>query len=77
MPIKPENLKSLLQTAFPEADIEVVATAGDNDHFNVSVISAAFNGVSMVNQHKMVYDSLGGRVGTEIHALSLKTKAKQ
>ena len=50
--------------------------AGDNDHFAAMVTSAAFKGKSRVQQHQMVYEALGGRMGGALHALSLQTAAK-
>jgi stress-induced morphogen len=47
--------------------------AGDGDHYLARVTSPAFAGKSRVQQHKMVYDALGGRMGGELHALQLTT----
>ena len=65
-----EQIKSLIQAGFPGAHVEV---DGDGRHFNAIVVSHLFSGKSMLQQHQMVYKSLGGRMGTEIHALSIKT----
>ena len=48
--------------------------AGDNNHFSATVTSSQFNGKSKIEQHKMVYNSLKGKMGNELHALSIKTK---
>jgi stress-induced morphogen len=50
--------------------------AGDNDHWAAMVVSSAFKGKNRVQQHQMVYAALKGRMGGELHALSLQTAAK-
>ena len=71
-----ERLRGLLQEAFPEAtDLSVVDRTGGGDHFQVSVESGRFAGLSLVDQHRLVYDALSGPLedGT-IHELRIKTK---
>lgn len=65
-----EHIRLLIQAGLPGAQVEV---DGDGRHFSAIVVSELFSGKSMVQQHQLVYKSLGGRVGTEIHALSIKT----
>ena len=69
MAMKLEELKSLLQAAFPNAEVQVVDLAGDGDHYKAIVRSALFAGKSRVEQHKMVYAALQGRMGGALHAL--------
>jgi len=66
----PEEIQRLLEHGLPGARVRV---DGDGRHFEAVVVSAAFAGKNMVQRHQMVYSALGGRVGNEIHALSLKT----
>ena len=54
------------------ADAEVIVK-GEGDHFEATVVSQQFEGRSMVQQHQMVYATLGERMGGEIHALALHT----
>ena len=71
-----ERLRGLLETAFPEAaDLSVVDRTGGGDHFLVSVQSGRFSGLSLVDQHRLVYDALAAPLqdGT-IHELRIKTK---
>jgi stress-induced morphogen len=71
-----ESLRTLLEHAFPEAsDLDVVDRTGGGDHFQVSVRSGRFRGLSLVDQHRLVYDALAGPLqdGT-IHELRIKTK---
>ncbi|MCK5498551.1 MAG: BolA family transcriptional regulator, partial [Gammaproteobacteria bacterium] len=46
---------------------------GDGRHFQVIVVSDAFSGKNMVQQHQLVYQTLGDKVGGDIHALSINT----
>jgi acid stress-induced BolA-like protein IbaG/YrbA len=50
-----------------------VIVDGDGTHFSAVVVSEEFQGKSMVQQHQLVYKTLGDKVGADIHALSLKT----
>jgi stress-induced morphogen len=74
MPLPATEIKTRIQTALPDATIALVDLAGDNDHWQVTVTSAAFADVPRVKQHKMVYDAIGGDMGTTLHALSVITK---
>lgn len=67
----PTDLQNLLQTAFPGAAVEV--RSEDGVHFAARIVDAVFEGKSRVARHQAVYAALGGRVGGEIHALSLQT----
>jgi stress-induced morphogen len=70
------EIEQLIRAAFPDATIEIKDLAGDGDHFAAHVVSSAFAGKTRVQQHKMVYDALGGRMGGELHALALTTAVK-
>jgi stress-induced morphogen len=76
MAIKYSQLYALLRAGFENADIDLVDTAGDMNHYEVTIASEKFNGLSLVAQHKMVYDSIGMQMGRELHALKINTKAK-
>ena len=71
------DIEKLIKEAFPDADITITDLAGDNDHYAAMVTSSAFKGKSRVQQHQMVYAALKGRMGGELHALSLQTAAKE
>ena len=68
------ELRQLLRDAFPDASIDVVDLAGDNDHYQASIVSEQFVGKSRIQQHQMVYQALKGKMGDELHALALKTR---
>ena len=70
------EIEKLIKQALPGADVTVTPLADDNDHYAAMVTSIAFKGKSRVQQHQMVYDALGGRMGGVLHALSLHTAAK-
>ena len=73
MPMEASAIEALIKQALPDAQIEIVDLRGDGDHYAATVISAAFAGKSKVQQHQMVYASLKGRMGGELHALALTT----
>jgi stress-induced morphogen len=67
------EIEALIKAALPDATVEIRDLAGDGDHYQALVTSAAFAGKSRVQQHKLVYEALGGRMGGELHALQLST----
>jgi stress-induced morphogen len=73
--IEPENLRRLLQTAFPGAEVQITDLTGTQDHYQVSIVADAFRGQPRMRQHKLVYEALGDLMRGPIHALSLKTSA--
>lgn len=76
MAMKKKELEALLRTAFPDGEVQVTDLAGDGDHYKAVVRSDAFAGKSRVEQHKLVYAALGGRMGGALHALALDTAPK-
>ena len=72
-----EEIETLIKKGIPDAIIEIEDLRGDGDHYSAVVISKSFEGKSKVIQHKMVYDSLEGKMGKELHALMLKTKIEE
>jgi len=70
-----DRLESLLQEAFPGDEVAVEDRTGTGDHFQVSVTSGRFEGLSLVEQHRLVYDALAAPLadGT-IHELRITTK---
>ncbi|MBL6861648.1 BolA family transcriptional regulator [Pelagibacterales bacterium] len=77
MPMEQVEIEKLIKASLPDAQIEIIDLAGDNNHFSAHVISAAFEGKSRIQQHKMVYDALGDKMGGILHALALKTSIKK
>ena len=68
------EIESLIKEAFPDAKVEIQDLAGDGNHYSTTIISSKFSGKSKIEQHKMVYNSLKGKMGNELHALAIKTK---
>ena len=69
----PDEIKTRIETALPGARAEVEDWTGGGDHFRAEVVSDRFEGLSRIQQHKLVYDVFGADVGGPIHALSIKT----
>jgi stress-induced morphogen len=67
------EVAALIKAALPDAEVEIRDLAGDGDHYAAHVTSAAFAGKSRVQQHKLVYEALDGRMGGALHALQLVT----
>jgi stress-induced morphogen len=75
MPMEASDIEKLIRSKFPDAEIVIKDLAGDGDHYAAHVVAPAFRGKSRVQQHQMVYDALGGRMGGVLHALALTTAA--
>ena len=69
--MQPDDIKKLIEKGLPGAQVSVI---GDGHHFEAEIISSAFAGKSMVQQHQMVYATLGDKMREAIHALSLRTR---
>ena len=76
MPLPIEEIKKLIKDSIPDASIEIEDLMGDNNHYSATIISSKFNNLSKIEQHKLVYKSLKGKMGSELHALSITTKGK-
>ena len=76
MPLPIEEIKRLIKEDIPDASIEIKDLMGDNNHYSAKIISKVFNGISKIEQHKLVYKSLKGKMGNELHALSITTESK-
>jgi len=76
MGLKKEEIENLIKESMPDADINIVDLAGDNNHYSATIKSKVFAGKSKIDQHKMVYSALKGKMGNDLHALSLTTREK-
>jgi stress-induced morphogen len=76
MAMSAQEIETAIRTALPDAEVTIKDLAGDGDHYAATVVSSAFKGKSRVQQHKMVYDALSGRMGGQLHALSVQTQVK-
>ena len=71
-----KEIEKLIKESLPDAIVEIQDLAGDGNHYSATVISSEFSGKTKIEQHKMVYNSLKGKMGNELHALAIKTKEK-
>ena len=69
-----KEIELLIKGAIPDASVKIQDLAGDGNHYSATIISSQFSGKSKIEQHKMVYNSLQGKMGNELHALAIKTK---
>ena len=76
MALKLQEIKSLIIEALPDAAISIQDLAGDENHYSATIKSKIFSGKSKVEQHKIVYKALKGKMGNELHALALNTLEK-
>tara|TARA_B100000674_G_scaffold114394_1_gene85680 strand:- start:286 stop:516 length:231 start_codon:yes stop_codon:yes gene_type:complete len=76
MPLPLEEIKKLIKETIPDATIEIKDLMGDNNHYSATIKSSKFNNLNKLEQHKLVYKSLKGKMGNELHALSIKTEGK-
>ena len=73
MSLKLKEIKTLIKESIPDAQITIQDLAGDNNHYSATIKSRAFSGKSKIEQHKLVYKALKGKMGNELHALELNT----
>ena len=76
MAMTKDNIEELIIQSIPDAKVTIEDLRGDGDHYSAIVVSKSFDGKSMIQQHKMVYESLQGKMGKDLHALVLKTKSE-
>jgi len=73
MAIKMKEIEDLIKEAMPDAEVSIEDLAGDNNHYSATIKSKMFSGKSKIEQHKIVYKALKGKMGNELHALALNT----
>tara|TARA_B100001989_G_C24261455_1_gene327122 strand:- start:227 stop:457 length:231 start_codon:yes stop_codon:yes gene_type:complete len=76
MPLAINEIKKLIKEMIPDASIEIKDLAGDNNHYSATIKSKMFKNLNKIEQHKLVYKSLKGKMGNELHALSINTFAE-
>ena len=77
MALPREEIKKLILSSIPDASIEIKDMMGDHNHYSATISSKLFNNISKIEQHKLVYKSLQGKMGNELHALSITTEGKK
>ena len=73
MGLKLKEIESLIKKALPDAEINIKDLAGDENHYSATIKSKFFTGKTKIEQHKIVYKALKGKMGNELHALALTT----
>ena len=73
MPMTKHEIENLIKASLPDASVTIEDLRGDGDHYSATIISKSFFGKSKIEQHKLVYKALNGKMGNELHALSLNT----
>jgi stress-induced morphogen len=73
MSLKIEEIENLILKSIPDAEIDIKDLAGDENHYSATIKSKIFAGKSKIEQHKLVYKALNGKMGNELHALALNT----
>ena len=76
MPLQINEIKKLIKETIPDAEIEIKDLMGDNNHYSATIKSKLFKNLNKIEQHKLVYKSLKGKMGNELHALSITTEGK-
>jgi stress-induced morphogen len=69
------EIEELILKSFPDAIVTIDDLRGDGDHYAAQIVSEQFRGLTRVQQHKMVYSAMDGKMGNELHALALNTSA--
>ena len=69
------EIEELILKSFPDAKVTIDDLRGDGDHYAAQIVSEQFRGLTRVQQHKMVYSAMDGKMGNELHALALNTSA--
>ena len=75
MAMTADEIEELILKSFPDAKVTIDDLRGDGDHYAAQIVSEQFRGLTRVQQHKMVYSAMDGKMGNELHALALNTSA--
>ena len=73
MALPKTEIEKLIVSSIPDASVEIKDLMGDNNHYSATIKSKIFCGKTKIEQHKIVYKSLKGKMGNELHALSINT----
>ena len=76
MTMTKDQIEKFIKNSIPDSQVVIEDLKGDGNHYSAVITSKEFIGKSKIEQHKMIYDSLEGKMGTELHALKIKTKTE-
>lgn len=74
MAISHNELEKIIREHFPNATIKIDDLVGDQDHYSLEITDAQFKGLSILKQHRMVKEALGGVLHKDLHAITIKTQ---
>jgi stress-induced morphogen len=77
MAMNAQTIADMISSGIPDAEVRIEDLRGDGEHYAAHVIAASFKGLSRVQQHQLVYKSLQGKMGGELHALAIHTSVPQ
>ena len=69
-----QEIENMIKEAIPDALVKIEDLAGDENHYSATIKSKIFKGKSKIDQHKLVYKALKGKMGKELHALAINTE---
>ena len=69
--VTPQQIKDWIEAGLPDSSVVI---DGDGHHFEALIVSDAFDGLNQIKRHQMVYQALGDKMKSEIHALSMQTR---
>lgn len=77
MAMDAKTISEMITVGIPGAEVRIEDLRGDGEHYAAHIIAPAFKGLSRVQQHQLVYKSLQGKMGGELHALAIHTSVPQ
>lgn len=77
MAMQASEIESMILQALPNASVQIEDLAGDGDHYRAIIVAEQFRGLNRVQQHRLVNEALGDKLGGELHALALQTSAPE
>ena len=75
--MKTEQIILMIKKGIPNSEVSVVDLKGTGDHFSTLIISDLFEGVGLVDRHKMVYNTISDVMTNQIHAMQIKTLTRK
>lgn len=75
--LEPVELQRIIEEGIPGSTVNVTDLTGTRDHYRVDVVSEAFAGKSLVQQHQMVYRAVGPHMTQAVHALQIRTRTPE
>ena len=74
MPMQAIEIEKILKAAFPDGQVEVFDSMGNQDYYDIKVKSSRFKSMNKLQQHKLVYKALNGIIGGRVHSITLTTE---